>query len=144
MAKLKKGKFYHVLCRPFDRPGKRFAFPTSPHPRRRLRTIVQRSVTLTFHLVQKIGQVIRHELFCKSVHESSFPDLIPGPGRVRGFWGDFFWCLRSRGFGWPACPKCRAGVGENLALLAQRVDRDTSSPSRELQGYRRRRARLRA
>ena len=21
MAKLKKGKFYHVLCRPFDRPG---------------------------------------------------------------------------------------------------------------------------
>src|ERR1019366_8074303 len=32
------------------------AFPTSPHPRRRLGTIVQRGVTLTFHLVQKIGQ----------------------------------------------------------------------------------------
>ncbi len=39
------------------RYGKRSAFPTSPHPRRRLRTIVQRGVTLTFHLVQKIGQV---------------------------------------------------------------------------------------
>ena len=33
------------------------AFSTSPHPRRRLRTNVQRGVTLTFHLVQKIGQV---------------------------------------------------------------------------------------
>jgi hypothetical protein len=43
------------------RCGKRFAFPTSPHPRRRLRTIVQRSVTLTFHLVQKIGQVTELE-----------------------------------------------------------------------------------
>src|ERR1035438_5818112 len=39
------------------RYGKRSAFPTSPHPRRRLRTIVQRGVTLTLHLVQKIGQV---------------------------------------------------------------------------------------
>jgi transposase InsO family protein len=39
------------------RCGKRFAFPTSPHPRRRLRTKVKRGVTLTFHLVQKIGQV---------------------------------------------------------------------------------------
>src|SRR5260370_20061668 len=39
------------------RYGKRSAFPTSPHPRRRLRTIVQRGVTLTFHLVQKTGQV---------------------------------------------------------------------------------------
>ena len=37
--------------------GKRSAFPTSPHPRRRLRTILQQGVTLTFHLVQKIGQV---------------------------------------------------------------------------------------
>ena len=40
------------------RYGKRCAFPTSPHPRRRLRTNVQRGVTLTFHLVQKTGQVI--------------------------------------------------------------------------------------
>src|SRR3974390_1696869 len=39
------------------RCGKPYAFPTSPHPRRRLRTQVQRGVTLTFHLVQKIGQV---------------------------------------------------------------------------------------
>ncbi|MGA9414149.1 MAG: hypothetical protein WBV60_05615, partial [Terriglobales bacterium] len=39
------------------RYGKRSAFPTSPHPRRRLRTKVKRGVTLTFHLVQKIGQV---------------------------------------------------------------------------------------
>jgi hypothetical protein len=39
------------------RHGKRSAFPTSPHPRRRLRTNVQRGVTLTLHLVQKIGQV---------------------------------------------------------------------------------------
>src|SRR5512141_1590413 len=39
------------------RCGKRYAFPTSPHPRRRLRTKVKRGVTLTFHLVQKIGQV---------------------------------------------------------------------------------------
>src|ERR1019366_9517363 len=36
--------------------GKSSAFPTSPHPPRRPRTIVQRGVTLTFHLVQKIGQ----------------------------------------------------------------------------------------
>src|ERR1019366_6429267 len=41
--------------------GKRSAFPTSPHPRRRPRTIVQRGVTLTFHLVQKIGQVMWNE-----------------------------------------------------------------------------------
>src|SRR5664279_1067075 len=38
--------------------GKRYAFPTSPHPRLRLRTNIQRGVTLTFHLVQNIGQVI--------------------------------------------------------------------------------------
>src|SRR5471030_1862684 len=38
------------------RCGKRSAFPTSPHPRR-LRTNVERGVTLTFHLVQKTGQV---------------------------------------------------------------------------------------
>src|ERR1019366_5516491 len=37
--------------------GKRSAVSTSPHPPRRPRTIVQRGVTLTFHLVQKIGQV---------------------------------------------------------------------------------------
>src|SRR5450755_3185923 len=39
------------------RYGKRCAFPTSPHPRRRLRTTVQKGVTLTFYLVQKIGPV---------------------------------------------------------------------------------------
>src|SRR5208283_1670976 len=39
------------------RYGKRSAFPTSPHPRRRLRTNVKSGVTLTIHLVQKIGQV---------------------------------------------------------------------------------------
>src|ERR1035441_8259533 len=38
------------------RYGKRSAFPTSPHPRRR-RTNVERRVTLTFHLVPKICQV---------------------------------------------------------------------------------------
>ena len=37
--------------------GKRHAFPTSPHPRLRLRTNIQRGVTLTFRLVQTIGQV---------------------------------------------------------------------------------------
>src|SRR5204863_9834351 len=36
--------------------GKRCAFPTSPHPRLRLRTKIKRGVTLTFCLVQKIGQ----------------------------------------------------------------------------------------
>src|ERR1035437_8924031 len=40
------------------RCGKRSAFPTSPHPRRRRRTNVKRGVTLTFHLVQKIRQVM--------------------------------------------------------------------------------------
>src|SRR5450759_3160860 len=39
------------------RYGKRSAFPTSPHPRRRLRTNVKRGVTLTIHLLQKIVQV---------------------------------------------------------------------------------------
>src|SRR6476619_1006097 len=39
------------------RYGKRSAFPTSPHPRRRLRTKVKRGVILTSHLVQKTGQV---------------------------------------------------------------------------------------
>jgi putative transposase len=39
------------------RYGKRCAFPTSPHPRRRLRTKVKRGVTLTLRLVQKIGPV---------------------------------------------------------------------------------------
>src|SRR5450755_3858019 len=40
------------------RCGKQNPFPTSPYPRRRLRTKVKRGVTLTFRLVQKIGQVI--------------------------------------------------------------------------------------
>jgi transposase InsO family protein len=39
------------------RCGKRSAFPTSPHPRRRLRIKVKRGVTLTLHLVHKIGPV---------------------------------------------------------------------------------------
>ena len=39
------------------RYGKRSAFPTSPHPRRRLRTNFKRGATLTIYLVQKIGQV---------------------------------------------------------------------------------------
>src|SRR3974377_2340919 len=39
------------------RYGKRCAFPTSPHPRLRLRTRFEKCATLTFHLVQKIGQV---------------------------------------------------------------------------------------
>src|ERR1035438_10136308 len=39
------------------RCGKRSAFPTSPHPRRRLRTNFKRGATLTINLVQKIGQV---------------------------------------------------------------------------------------
>jgi putative transposase len=39
------------------RCGKQNPFPTSPHPRLRLRTKVKRGVTLTFHLVQKIGPV---------------------------------------------------------------------------------------
>src|SRR5208283_5204079 len=37
--------------------GKRVAFSTSPCPRLRLRTNIQQGITLTFHLVQKIGQV---------------------------------------------------------------------------------------
>src|ERR1035437_2494135 len=39
------------------RCGKRSAFPTSPHPRRRLRTNFKRGATLTIYLLQKIGQV---------------------------------------------------------------------------------------
>src|ERR1035437_7003371 len=39
--------------------GKRSAFPTSPHPRRRLRTNFKRGATLTIYLVQKIGQVTK-------------------------------------------------------------------------------------
>src|ERR1019366_7086163 len=39
------------------RCGKRSAFPTSPPPRRRLRTNFKRGATLTIYLVQKIGQV---------------------------------------------------------------------------------------
>src|SRR5512135_2680784 len=41
------------------RYGKRCAFPTSPHPRLRLRTRFEKGATLTFRLVQKIGQVSR-------------------------------------------------------------------------------------
>src|ERR1022692_2294868 len=39
------------------RCGNRSAFPTSPCPRRRLRTNFKRGATLTIYLVQKIGQV---------------------------------------------------------------------------------------
>ena len=39
------------------RCGKQRTFSTSPHPRRRLRTNVEQGVTLTLHLVQKIGPV---------------------------------------------------------------------------------------
>ena len=39
------------------RCGKRFAFPTSPHPRRRLRTNLKRRATLTIYLVQNTGQL---------------------------------------------------------------------------------------
>jgi len=39
------------------RCGKQNPFPTSPHPRRLRRTKIKRGVTLTFHLVQKIGPV---------------------------------------------------------------------------------------
>src|ERR1017187_4009409 len=53
------------------RYGQRSAFPTSPHPRRRLRTNVKRGVTLTIHLVQKIGQVTRGDLM---------DGVIPTPG----------------------------------------------------------------
>src|SRR6516225_8546984 len=52
------------------RYGKRCAFPTSPHPRLRLRTRLEKGATLTFHLVQKIGQVS----FCSTVNGSfGFP-----------------------------------------------------------------------
>jgi transposase InsO family protein len=46
-----------LLSRGAWRCGKRSAFPTSPHPRRRLRTNFKRGATLTIYLVQKIGQV---------------------------------------------------------------------------------------
>src|SRR6516164_5533697 len=49
------------------RYGKRCAFPTSPHPRLRLRTRLEKGATLTFHLVQKIGQV-----------STSFSNISPG------------------------------------------------------------------
>src|ERR1017187_3574504 len=39
------------------RYGKRSAFPTSPHPRRRLRTNFKRGATLTIYLVQNPGQL---------------------------------------------------------------------------------------
>src|SRR5664280_944221 len=46
------------------RCGKRSAFPTSPHPRRRLRTNFKRGATLTIYLVQKIGQVrVEHSIW---------------------------------------------------------------------------------
>src|ERR1019366_254700 len=60
------------------RYGKRSAFPTSPHPRRRLRTNVKRGVTLTIHLVQKIGQVTRGDLM-----DGVIP--TPGVGHIEGF-----------------------------------------------------------
>ncbi|HEY1576169.1 MAG TPA: hypothetical protein VGF82_03745, partial [Terracidiphilus sp.] len=41
--------------------GKQRTFPTSPHPRLRRRTNIKRGVTLTFHLVQKIGQVTQQQ-----------------------------------------------------------------------------------
>ena len=40
------------------RYGKRYAFPTSPHPRRRLRTNLKQGATLTVYLVQNTGQLI--------------------------------------------------------------------------------------
>src|ERR1039457_2324428 len=52
--------------------GKRYAFPTSPHPRLRLRANIQRGVTLTFHLVQKIGQVT----CCYHIHVRSITTTI--------------------------------------------------------------------
>src|ERR1017187_10432206 len=56
------------------RYGKRSAFPTSPHPRRR-RTNVERRVTLTFHLVQKICQVSdRSALLRTTQHEFRLGD----------------------------------------------------------------------
>src|ERR1019366_1648506 len=56
------------------RYGKRSAFPTSPHPRRR-RTNVERRVTLTFHLVQKICQVIPTDtFFCFSEPNPCWPN----------------------------------------------------------------------
>src|ERR1035437_872882 len=48
------------------RCGKRSAFPTSPHPRRRLRTNFKRGATLTIYLVQKIGQVTK-ATYCYSL-----------------------------------------------------------------------------
>src|SRR5450759_5998 len=50
------------------RYGKRSAFPTSPHPRRRLRTNVKQGVTLTIHLVQKIGQVTGAKGYVSDLH----------------------------------------------------------------------------
>src|ERR1035441_1047922 len=60
------------------RYGKRSAFPTSPHPRRR-RTNVERRGTLTFHLVQKICQVSidRHA----QLHRNSGREKRRGKGR---------------------------------------------------------------
>src|SRR5450830_1748483 len=70
MGSSKRGRSLYPMCASYHagnrnvaeatgawRYGKRSAFPTSPHPRRRLRTNVKRGVTLTIHLVQKIGQV---------------------------------------------------------------------------------------
>jgi hypothetical protein len=47
--------------------GKRYAFPTSPHPRRRLRTNLKRGATLTIYLVQNTGQLSPMLLFSNQI-----------------------------------------------------------------------------
>src|SRR5208337_586505 len=59
------------------RCGKQNPFPTSPHPRRRLRTKVKRGVTLTFYLVQNIGQVIVLVWFWKPAAHPPKVELLP-------------------------------------------------------------------
>src|SRR5271166_622605 len=59
------------------RCGKRYAFPTSPHPRLRLRTNIQRGVTLTFRLVQKIGQVT-DDTYKGNTYQLVFSATLPG------------------------------------------------------------------
>src|ERR1039457_4799317 len=72
------------------RYGKRCAFPTSPHPRRRLRTNLKRGVTLTIYLVQNTGQLTpavhtseTSELTCRAANHEPRTTVCATLGSIR-------------------------------------------------------------
>src|ERR1017187_9787589 len=69
------------------RCGKRSAFPTSPHPRRRLRTNFKRGATLTIYLVQNPGQAslaVSRDTVIRWIHRGHLKAFrFPVPGRTR-------------------------------------------------------------